>query len=180
MPPAPEFSRPVRIDALSAAPSPLVIEATPAECAALAARFDLRALGSLRAEAVLMIANGAPIAHGTLMAQATQACVATGDPVPVTLNVGFKLRFIDESALADQSEIELSIDDYDDMPLGVAGDNADACLDLGEAVAQSLVLALPPFPRSPHAEAALRAAGVLTEGEEPRGAFAGLKDLLKR
>jgi uncharacterized metal-binding protein YceD (DUF177 family) len=53
-------------------------------------------------------------------------------------------------------------------------------IDLGEAVAQSLGLALNPYPRSLEAERALKAAGV--KGEEDAqpvaGAFASLKDLL--
>ena len=52
-------------------------------------------------------------------------------------------------------------------------------IDLGEAAAQTLVLALDPWPRAPDADVALRAAGVLREGEEgPGNAFAKLKGLL--
>jgi hypothetical protein len=54
-------------------------------------------------------------------------------------------------------------------------------IDLGEAVAETMALALDPYPRAPGAEAALRAAGVLTEDEaRPAGKLAGLKDLLDR
>ena len=51
--------------------------------------------------------------------------------------------------------------------------------DLGEAVAQSFALLLDPFPRSPNADAVLKAAGVKEEGEVgPFGALAALKDKL--
>ena len=53
-------------------------------------------------------------------------------------------------------------------------------VDLGEAVAQTLLLALDPYPRSPAAEAALREAGVKSEEEariesSPFAALAALK-----
>jgi hypothetical protein len=56
-----------------------------------------------------------------------------------------------------------------------------AAIDVGEAVAETLLLSLDPYPRAPGAEAALRAAGV--KGEEEAGAFgalAGLRDKLKK
>jgi uncharacterized protein YutE (UPF0331/DUF86 family) len=54
-------------------------------------------------------------------------------------------------------------------------------IDLGEAAAETLALALDPFPRSPAAAAALKEAGVLSEEEAgPFGALAGLRDKLKR
>jgi uncharacterized metal-binding protein YceD (DUF177 family) len=108
-----------------------------------------------------------------MSAKVTQACVVTGDSVRAPLTEPFKIRFIDETLAPETAEIELSFDDYDDMP--VTGETVD----LGEAIAQSMVLALPPFPRGPNAARILREAGVVAEGEETRGAFAALKDLLK-
>jgi uncharacterized protein YutE (UPF0331/DUF86 family) len=55
----------------------------------------------------------------------------------------------------------------------------DGAIDLGEAVAQTMALALDPFPRSTNAEAALREAGVISEEEAgPFGALKGLRDQL--
>ena len=52
-------------------------------------------------------------------------------------------------------------------------------IDLGETAAETMALALDPFPRGPGAEAALKAAGVISEEEAgPFGALAGLKDKL--
>jgi hypothetical protein len=49
-------------------------------------------------------------------------------------------------------------------------------IDVGEAVAQSLALALDPYPRAPDAEAALKEAGVTSEAETgPFAALAALK-----
>jgi uncharacterized metal-binding protein YceD (DUF177 family) len=70
-------------------------------------------------------------------------------------------------------EHELGADDPDTMFL--EGQN----IDLGEAVAQSLGLALDPYPRVVDADERLKAAGVKSEEEAgPFGALAGLKDKL--
>jgi len=54
-------------------------------------------------------------------------------------------------------------------------------IDLGEAVAQSLGLALDPYPRSPNADALLKAAGVKREDEAgPFGVLASLKEKLEK
>jgi len=50
-----------------------------------------------------------------------------------------------------------------------------AAIDLGSAIADTLSLALDPYPRSAGAEAALKEAGVLTEAEA--GPFAALAKL---
>jgi uncharacterized metal-binding protein YceD (DUF177 family) len=56
-----------------------------------------------------------------------------------------------------------------------------ASIDLGEAVAETLSLSLPPYPRAPDAEAALKDAGVKTEAEAgPFAALAALKDKLAK
>ena len=53
-------------------------------------------------------------------------------------------------------------------------------IDLGEAAAETMALALDPFPRSPNAAAALKKAGVISEEEAgPFGALAGLKAKLE-
>jgi len=69
-------------------------------------------------------------------------------------------------------EVELSEADCD--VIGYEG----GAIDLGEAVAETLALALDPFPRSPDADAALREAGVLSE--EDAGPFAALKALKEK
>ena len=51
-------------------------------------------------------------------------------------------------------------------------------VDLGEAAAETMVLALDPFPRGPGAAAALQEAGVVSE--EEAGPFGALKSLLEK
>ena len=168
----PEFSRSFRLDEIGATPLSVAIEANEEECAALAQRFALLDITALSATAQIKTRDHQYVAEGSFKAQVTQACVVTGERVPAKLNQRFKLRFIDELAAAPTPELELNFDGYDDMPL------SGETIDLGEAVAQSVLLALEPFPRGPNAARHLREAGVIAEGEEPRGAFAGLKNLL--
>lgn len=173
---APEFSRLRRLDTIGAGEVQVQVEADPAERAALAARFGLLALDRLAADYRLHAEGEAVFARGHLSAEVTQACVATGDGVPARIEEDFALRFVADEG-GDEEEIELDAEMLDTMP------HDGAAVDLGEAAAETLALALDPFPRAPGADAALRAAGVKREDEvaeeRPAGAFAGLKDLLK-
>ncbi|PZU10938.1 DUF177 domain-containing protein [Sphingomonas sp.] len=174
----PEFSRPVRLDTLGDVPRAISVEAGAEERAALARRFRIVAIDRLEAEAMLTRIGDAVNVSGRIVAAATQSCVASGEDVPETIDQPFALRFVPEAdaeiGTADE-EIELEEAALDEV--GYAG----GAVDLGEAVAQTLALALDPYPRAPNADAILRAAGVAKEGEEKRtGALAGLKDLLKK
>ena len=168
-----EFSRLFRLDALSGEPRNVEIEAEPAEREALAARFALAALDALAAEAQLSRLGDIVTAAGTLRARVTQSCVATADPVEERVDEAFRVEFRPAPDARPDEEVEL-----DEQELDVVFYEAGA-IDLGEAVAQSLLLALDPYPRSPAAEAALREAGVKSE-EEARlesSPFAALKAL---
>lgn len=171
-PPANELARPIRLDALGDAPRVVTIEADEAERTALARRFGLIALDRLSAEVHLHREGQAVLAEGRLAAAVVQPCVATGDPVPAAIDEPFRLRFLPADLIGDADEIELSEEDCDTIPLD------GGLVDVGEAVAETLALALDPFPRSPGADAALKAAGVLEEGEA--GPFAALKALKDR
>lgn len=169
---APEFSRPIRLDTLAEAPRRVSIEADEAERAALAARFGLIAVDRLTASAELSRRGADVLAEGVLEARVIQACVASGVPVPATIAEPFALHFVPEAAGPIAEEVELA-----ETELDVIGCEGGA-IDLGEAVAQTLALALDPFPRAPGADVALREAGVLGEGET--GPFAALKALRDR
>ena len=169
-----EFSRLYRLDALSTEPRRVGIEAGPEERDALADRFGLAGIASLAAEAELRRKGDAVSAAGTLKARVTQSCVATGDPVEASVDEEFDVEFRPppEAGRPDE-EVELEESELDVIFY------EGGAVDLGEAVAQSLALALDPYPRSPAAEAALREAGVKSE-EEARAEsspFAALKRL---
>lgn len=169
----PEFSRPYRIDTLGGLKQ-LEIEATPAERAALAERFALQDIGALKATALVTPGVSGIEVTGHMDAQVVQSCVVTGEAVPATLSQDFAIRFIAPDQISADEEIELSAEDCDIM------EHDGQAIDLGEAVSQTLGLSLEPYPRSPSAEARLRQAGVLSEGEAgPFGALAGLKDMLQ-
>jgi uncharacterized metal-binding protein YceD (DUF177 family) len=154
-----ELSRPIRLDAIGAAGQTVTITAEPAERAALAERFGLIALDRFEAEVRLERDGEVIRAQGRLIADVVQACIASDEPVPSAIDEKFALRFVPEDALAEGEEIELSEIDCDTLP------HDGKIIELGEAVAETLALALDPFPRSPTAEAALREAGVIGEDE---------------
>ena len=165
---AAEFSRPRRLDQIGQGEAEVTVTAEPAERAALAERFGLLAIDSLEARYTLHSDTGGIRATGHLSAQVTQACVASYEPVPATIEEDFNIRFLpelEESA----DEFELSEDECDTVFY------SRSAIDLGEAAAETLALALDPFPRSPTAVEALKAAGVLGEGEV--GPFSGLAAL---
>ena len=167
-----EFSRPVRIDAIGETGRVETVTAQAAERAALATRFDLIAIDRLDATAELKRKGEEVFVSGTFAASVVQACVATGEPVPATIAQPFALKFV-PALVVEGDEVELDAADLD----VVAYDGA--AVDLGEAVAETMALALDPFPRCADAEAVLRAAGVKAEEDvEPApGAFAGLAAL---
>jgi len=170
----PEFSRTQRLDTLGQ-PKPIALSATPEECAALAKRFDLQAIDMLEAEVTLTPGAANIDAKGRMRASVVQSCVVTGEPVPAHIDLPFTIRFVAANDAGEIDEIELSADDCDVM------EHDGQVIDLGEAVAQTLLLALEPYPRSPNAEARLKQAGVLSEGEAgPFGALAALKDKMKK
>lgn len=172
---APEFSRPIRLDALGAEPRTIAIEAEAPERAALARRFALPAIDRLAAQAAL-VRNGAEVrARGRIAALVTQSCVASGEPVEARIDEPFELLFRPPAGPAPDEEVELSESELD----VTFYDGTD--IDLGEAVAETLVLSLDPYPRAAGADEALRAAGVVSEAEAgPFGALSGLRDKMKK
>ncbi|MCX8477883.1 MAG: YceD family protein [Sphingomonas sp.] len=171
----PEFPRPHRLDQIGPAESKVAVEASPDERAALARRFDLIAIDSLSARFMLRRDAAGVLAHGHLSAAVIQACSITGDPLPAVVEEDFAIRFLPEPGEDDsQDEVELAEEDLDTVFY------TGAALDLGEAAAETLALALDPFPRGPNAAAALREAGVVSEeaAGPPSPLAAALKDKL--
>lgn len=169
--PTPEFSRPVRVDQLARHAQGVTITADPAEREALARRFNLSSLDRLEADYALGEENGAVVARGRVRAELAQPCVATGQPVPEKIDTDFLLRFVAEAAEGEGEEVEIDSEDCDLIPYD------GQIIDIGEAVAETVVLAMTPYPRSPEADAFLRDAGVLSEEQaSPFAALLSLKD----
>lgn len=149
------------------------IEADPIERAALAARFGVVSVDRLSVQIVLTPDGSAVLAHGTLEAAIVQSCAVSGEDLPATIAEPIALRFIPAGA-ASNSEEEVEIDPgaLDEIEMEPGGR-----FDLGEAVAQSLGLAIDPFAVGPSAEEARREAGLLDQAAS--GPFAALAALRK-
>lgn len=145
-----------------------------AECAAVAERLGLLTLSRLEAHAVLDKDGNRVRAKGRVKAALEQPCVATGDPVPAMIDEAFDLKFVPAPAAGSaDEEYELGDDELDTVF------HDGLVIDLGSAIADTLSLALDPYPRSANADAALREAGVMTEEEaSPFAALAALKSKL--
>ena len=171
----PEFSRPERLDTIGGEARAVTIAADAGERAALAARFGLIAVDVLEAEFAIRRSAGAVLATGRVHAAVVQACAITGDPLPVTVDEPVALRFVEPGNGSGEDEVELAADTIDTIEL------EGGAVDLGEAAAETMALALDPFPRGPGAAAALAKAGVVSEEEAgPFGALAALRDRMAK
>jgi uncharacterized metal-binding protein YceD (DUF177 family) len=169
---APEFSRVERLDTIGGEERTVAIAATAEERVALAQRFGLVAIDRLEAEIAIQRVAAGIAARGVVRAAVTQACGVTGDPLPAEIAEPVALLFVESSAVED--EVELEEGALDTIEIDGGG------IDLGEASAETMALALDLFPRSPRAADVLREAGVLSEDEAgPFGALAGLKARLE-
>lgn len=165
---APEFSRP--IDARHLPTAPLALSASAEERAALAARFGLVSIDRLEAEVTLTPDGEAVAASGRLRAAIVQSCAVSGEDLPVEIDEPIALRFV-PSAPVTEEEVELKADELDEIEFDDHG------FDLGEAVAQTLALAIDPYAVGPDAEKVRKEAGLLDEGAA--GPFAALAALKK-
>lgn len=168
----PEFSRTERLDVIGEAPRHVRIEADEGERAALARRFALVAVERLEGDFTLRRSAAGIEAEGRVLAAVVQACSITDAPLTATVDEPFALRFVQANDHA-EDEVELGEDALDTVEI------EGGAIDLGEAAAETMALALDPFPRAPGAEQALRDAGVVSEEEAgPFGALAALRDRL--
>lgn len=141
---APEFSRLVALAQLSAQPYRQRIEATAEERQKLSQRFDLIALDRLVAEVELRRQSPEVILlEAEYAAEFEQCCAVTLEPVRGAVSDRFSLVY--GPAPEEEQEIALSTDEPAFEPLH--GNS----IDIGEAVAQELSLALPIYPRDPEA-----------------------------
>jgi len=141
---APEFSRLVAVAQLSIRPFRQRIEATAEERERLSRRFDLISLDRLVAEVELRRESPEVILLGAeFAAEFEQCCAVTLEPVRGAVSDRFSLVY--GPAPEEAQEIALTSDEPAFEPL-----NGNS-IDIGEAVAQELSLALPSFPRDPEA-----------------------------
>lgn len=160
-----EFSR--VIDRRSITEAPVKLTATQEECAALAKRFAIVSIARLEASVMLLEEGDAVHAKGTLSADILQSCAISGDDLPARINEEFALRFVPEAEWADLDAEEVELDEDDLDALAYDG----STFDLGEAVAQSLALAIDPYATGPDADRTRDAAGISGD-DAPSGPLA--------
>lgn len=168
----PEFSHIIDIRHITA--EPLVLEPDETERRKLAGRFGLTEIKAMRAE-VKLTADGDKVeAKGRLTASLIQPCAISGDDFPVEIKEVIALRFVPATPASHEpdEEIEISADDCDEI------DYEGMTFDLGEAVAQTLALAIDPFAEGPNADKA-RAEHNLS-GDAASGPFAALSALQRK
>ena len=139
----PEFPRPVDLARVGDAVTRLEIAANAAERAALAKRFGVPAIDSLQAKLELRrIRGGAAVKlAGQLTADVTQSCVVTLEPVKQHVEEAFEVLYSND-VTDEQTAIGAASDIAWPEPL------PEGPLDVGEAVAEQLSLALDPYPRA--------------------------------
>lgn len=164
------FAHALRIDAIREGER-IDLAAADDERAAIAERLGLQRLDRLEAHATLTRSGDQVHAEGRLRASLDQACVVTGEPVAAHIDEAFEVRFVPEPKdAAPDAEIELAPEDCDTVF------HDGATIDLGNAVADSLALAIDPYPRSAAAEAAGREAGIMSQEQaSPFAVLAKLK-----
>lgn len=138
----PELHRPFAIERIGLSGMNVLVEANAVECAALAKRMGLPAVLSLTCRFQLERTMGDLVmAHGHLVAEVMQTCVVSLEDFAATVEERFALRWVPEGEESDDVDPELP----DEITY------EDGTLDLGEAAAQQLGLALDPYPRAPGA-----------------------------
>jgi uncharacterized metal-binding protein YceD (DUF177 family) len=141
-----EFSRPIDIAKLPPGETIQEIAATAGERAALARRFSLLALDRLEARVGLQRLAGGLVRLGAeLYADVVQECVVTLEPVASRIEDSFTLLY----GASAEAAGEITLNGEAELVEPLAGSS----IDIGEAVAQQLSLALDPFPRAPGVEA---------------------------
>ena len=142
---APEFSRPIDMARIGSVETVHEINATQAERDALARRFGLLGLARLEARVRLRRGQAGTQLHvaGHLTADVTQACVVSLEPVENHVEEDFTVVYGELPADAD---VSVAVNDESVVEPYPAG-----ALDIGEAVAQELALALDPYPHAPGA-----------------------------
>ncbi|MGA3397980.1 MAG: YceD family protein [Acetobacteraceae bacterium] len=137
-----ELHRPVPADRVGPTGLEVTLEADEAERAALARRMQVPGVLALRCTFRLVrLTAECVLAEGHLLAQVVQTCVVSLDDFAAQIDEHFRVRFVPAGQESDDPDPEA------DDEIGYTG----SMLDLGEAAAEQLALALDPYPRAPGA-----------------------------
>jgi uncharacterized metal-binding protein YceD (DUF177 family) len=161
----PEFPRPLSLDRIGAQGLDVTVEASPAECAALAERMQIPGVLTLSCVFHLVRESRDTVAaRGHLKARVTQTCVVSLEDFDTEVQEVFQIRFVPAGEETDDIDPEAE----DEIPF------EGNIIDLGEAAAEQLGLALDPYPRMQDAELP---DGTAEAEPHPFAALAGLRRL---
>lgn len=151
-----EFSRPIATDEIDREIKIVKLRADPAECAALAKRFDLLKLHFMTGRLELVYqGNGRFLVAGEVQADVEQISAISAEQMRLTIKSPFSEIFqMINTAVSDAGSTAGSlatedalladgVDDLSDIPEIIE----DGVIDLGEVLAQHLSLALDPYAR---------------------------------
>ena len=140
---SPELHRPIATDRIGTAGLDVLVEATAAESAALAIRMKLPEITALTCRFRLERDSAdSLLAHGHLIARVVQTCVVSHEDFGNLIEERFTVRFVEAGHETEDPDPE----SLDEIAF------AKGVIDLGEAAAEQLALALDPYPRAPGAE----------------------------
>ena len=157
----------VSVDRISAdSPNFFIFVASDKELKSLATRFKFLDVLSLSAElTICKSARDCWDVAGQLTGVVVQACSSTGVPLRETVDFLIEERYV--RFVGNQKEVEVH--------MGVAEPLENEAINIGELLAQSLAIAVTPWPRAPEAPE------TYTSGEElPDHPFAGLAALKRQ
>lgn len=166
MAPVTEFARPVLLDQITERERVMEVSAGEAERRALAERFGLVDLKRLEATVRLSRSGVFYRIEADWQADVVQTCVVTLEPIENHLSD----RLVERYGPTDREATELDLDPETEDPEEIEG----GAIDVGEAVAQALSLALDPYPRKPGVKL-----GISGENKGEEGPFAALSKLKK-
>ena len=140
---ATELCRLLAVERVGQAGMAVLVVANALECAAIAARLMIPAVGSLCCDWLLRPGEGGMIeARGVLSTTATQICVVSLEPFDSVIREEFLVHFVAAGRDASQED--------PDAPDQIVYEGA--LIDLGEAAVEQLALVLDPYPRKPGAK----------------------------
>ena len=159
--PEAELVRPIKVRTL---PNELyAVKASETERTALARRFGVSEILAFSAEARFRDTGDGILAEGRLTAEIVQPCAVTREDFTYRVDEPFSLLFVPAGELteyAEDEEVELDDDAPDEV------EYEGETFDIGEALAQTLGLAIDPYREGPDADAA-RAENNIRRDDEP-------------
>ena len=150
-PPRPlPLSRPFVVATLPSGGRNVTVEATPAECLAVASACGLVAVKSLLAQLVVIPTTASLNVTGSVKAVVTQACTVSLEPFDAAIDEPVDMQFMPESGVAAWMK-KHSPDPNEDLAYEIDPPDMiiDGKIDLGAVATEFLSLGLDPYPRKP-------------------------------